>query len=80
MRRKAEHQKKYRSDPALRMRYEARWQVSRAIQSGKLKKKPCLECGEKKTEAHHRDYFKPLEVIWLCRNHHQAEHAKATGN
>lgn len=75
----AERAKKYRNDPILRMRHEARWQVGRAIRTGKLKKKPCERCGELKVQAHHRDYYKPLEVIWLCRPCHQREHAKAEG-
>ncbi len=31
----------------------------------------CYELGER----HHRDYDKPLEIIWLCKIHHKAEHA-----
>lgn len=31
-------------------------------------------CSEKKPDAHHPDYSKPLEVIWLCRTHHQQLH------
>jgi hypothetical protein len=36
---------------------------------------PCSICGEQKTiHAHHDDYTKPLDVIWLCRKHHQERH------
>ena len=43
----------------------------------KLDPKPCEICGsEKKVEAHHDDYNKPLEVNWLCRKHHLALHGK----
>lgn len=69
--------KKYRNDPKLRMKHEARWQVAKAIKLGLLKKEPCIKCGNVKSEAHHKDYYKPLKVIWLCREHHRAEHAKA---
>ena len=41
-----------------------------AIRSGKLIKQPCAECGKTKVEAHHRDYSKPFDVIWLCKKHH----------
>ena len=38
---------------------------------------PCVECGSMTNiERHHPDYSKPLEVIWLCRDHHRALHRK----
>lgn len=38
---------------------------------GKLVPEPCLSCGSTvKVEMHHRDYDKPLEVMWLCRRCH----------
>jgi hypothetical protein len=40
-----------------------------ALRNGTLKRKPCI-CGELKVEAHHKDYSKPLEVMWLCKKHH----------
>lgn len=30
-------------------------------------------------DAHHPDYLRSLDVVWLCRRHHQAEH-RATLN
>lgn len=45
------------------------------IKSGKLIKKPCEVCGyDKYVEAHHDDYNKPMEIRWLCRNHHREHH------
>lgn len=43
-----------------------------AIRNGKLIKQPCF-CKNIKSEAHHEDYSKPLEVIWLCKKHHSIE-------
>lgn len=40
-----------------------------AIRNKTLKRKPCF-CGELRSEAHHEDYSKPLEVNWLCKRHH----------
>lgn len=54
----------------------ARRLVKRAIKSGALIKKPCVRCGNKKVEAHHTDYSKPLDVVWLCRPHHLEEHRR----
>jgi len=50
--------------------------VRYAIRTGKLVKQPCWTCGEEKVEAHHPDYDKPLDVIWLCRKHHLEIHKK----
>lgn len=52
----------------------ARAKVAGALRAGRLKKLPCEVCGALKVEAHHADYAKPLEVQWLCHQHHrQAE-------
>ena len=40
-----------------------------ALRNGGIVKEPCL-CGEEKVQAHHEDYSKPLDVIWLCKAHH----------
>ena len=50
--------------------------VIRAIKNGVLVKQPCQMCGSKSfIHAHHDDYSKPLEVMWLCAEHHKARHA-----
>lgn len=46
-----------------------------AVKIGHIIKKPCEVCGEKAV-AHHPDYSKPLEVKWLCKIHHRAEHER----
>jgi len=48
--------------------------VAYALRARKLTKEPCVVCGNLKSEAHHEDYSKPLEVIWLCRIHHMERH------
>lgn len=57
-------------------KYKARKKLQYAVKSGRLKPQPCAKCGAKKTEAHHPDYSKPFEVIWLCNKHHLEEHGK----
>lgn len=61
-------------------RTKARYAVSNAIRDGRLSPWPVCavpECAEK-PEAHHPDYSRPLDVVWLCGSHHkQAHHAKA---
>lgn len=50
--------------------------VNEAIKSGKLKKPlKCSKCNHKKdVQAHHEDYNKPLDIIWLCPTCHSALH------
>lgn len=48
--------------------------IGNAIRDGKLKKNPCEVCGKLKVHAHHEDYNKPLEVTWLCVDHHYERH------
>ena len=50
--------------------------VNNAVRDSRLIKKPCEECGAKKVEAHHANYSKPLEVLWLCNKHHRQQHVK----
>jgi ribosomal protein S27AE len=48
--------------------------VSKAIREGRLDRNPCVRCGEAKSVAHHEDYDKPLEVMWLCQPCHKQRH------
>lgn len=48
--------------------------VQKALKKGILHKQPCEICGAEPAEAHHCDYNKPLDVIWLCRKHHVEWH------
>lgn len=34
---------------------------------------PCVKCGAK-AHGHHENYDKPLDVIWLCPQHHKDRH------
>ncbi len=49
--------------------------VYRALRQGTIKKQPC-HCGSKDVHAHHDDYSKQLEVMWLCPKHHGERHAQ----
>jgi hypothetical protein len=82
---------RFDADPALRkarnayqreyskidsIKKKARKQVYVEVRAGRIIKQSCEECRIKKTEAHHDDYSKPLEVRWLCKRHHVAAHKK----
>jgi len=47
-----------------------------ALRKGILERLPCQVCGEKKSQAHHTDYSKPLDVLWLCFRHHREAHGQ----
>ena len=48
--------------------------VAYALKKERLVRQPCEQCGEKKAIAHHEDYDKPLDVVWLCRPCHYTHH------
>jgi hypothetical protein len=47
-----------------------------AIRSGLLVRQPCAICGQKKVHAHHLNYKKPLDIVWLCMKHHMECHRR----
>lgn len=57
-------------------RHIARAYTQSYIKTGKLTPQPCRECGNPITQPHHIDYNKPLEIVWLCRQHHIEHHRK----
>lgn len=52
----------------------ARKATHSALARGILERKPCEVCGDEKSDAHHEDYSKPLEIRWFCRAHHMQHH------
>lgn len=54
----------------------ARQKVMSAVYSGRIvRPSNCSCCGKDcLPDAHHEDYYKPLDVIWLCRKCHQIKH------
>lgn len=66
-----------RSVKKYQYKQNARNRVYAAIKSGRLQKpEACENCGDrsKPPHAHHEDYNKPLEVMWLCRRCHTNIH------
>lgn len=58
-------------DPRRRI---ARNAIASAVRYGTMTRLPCEVCGEPRTQGHHEDYDKPLDVVWFCTRHHAARH------
>jgi hypothetical protein len=52
-------------------KYAAWTAVGHAIRDKRLIRQPCEVCGDPKSQAHHDDYSKPLDVRWMCFRHHR---------
>lgn len=49
--------------------------VGNAVRDGKLSPEPCEVCFRTHDiHAHHDDYAKPMDVRWLCNEHHKEWH------
>jgi hypothetical protein len=58
-------------------RRQAHILLGNAVRSGRVVPWPVCavpEC-DGRPEAHHPDYDKPLDVVWLCAAHHKQTHA-----
>ncbi len=58
----------------------ARWAhnaTRAALKRGLIERRPCEQCGNPETDAHHEQYDRPLLVQWLCRSCHMLLHSKA---
>ena len=67
--------KSYGQSNVLKTR--ARWSLKQAVYAGLIKRGVCVVCGKLETDAHHKDYSKPYDVVWLCRKHHmRVEHRR----
>lgn len=50
--------------------------VRKEIKEGRMKRDICAICGATENiQGHHKDYAKPLEVVWLCARCHARIHA-----
>ena len=62
-------------------RKRARMIAGNAVRDGKLAPWPACAhpegCECTNVEAHHPDYSRPLDVVWLCPAHHKQAHALA---
>jgi len=80
--RKTEHGKRKIKEYVEKNREKSmvRWKTNNAIRDGKLQKaEKCTVClSSEDIEAHHPDYEKPLQVVWLCKRCHMKIHKGET--
>jgi len=55
-------------------RKNARSKLNHYLRDNHIKRPSCEKCGNNKAEAHHFNYNKPLDVIWLCFKCHREIH------
>lgn len=65
--------------PEAKMKANARAYANVYERRGQLEKQPCEKCGNKKSQKHHEDHTKPLEVTWFCRPCHLEFHRVQNG-
>ncbi len=72
-----------RSEPGYRemaqKKVKAHVAVARARRLGEMEAAACAVCDDPNAIAHHEDYDRPLEVVWLCRSHHMQRHQEIDG-
>ncbi len=67
-----ERRRLFGKSPEGRIQKRAQSAVYYAVKKGYLvRREACQDCGRNaETEAHHEDYARRLEVIWVCRDCH----------
>ena len=71
----AKNPEKYREQERLyRERYPERKNAQMKAWRAYPKKVPCVICLSDGVHRHHRDYSKPLEIVWLCASCHKLLH------
>lgn len=56
--------------PPQRAKNKVRCKSRHALRKGVLKMEPCVACGDLEVEIHHQDYSRPMDVTWVCKEHH----------
>ena len=83
LKRERERRKRLRQDATYREEYnkatnarrrKARDYIRNRVRTGKLTREPCVFCGKRDGLAHHEDYSKPLDIVWVCHTHHAQIH------
>jgi len=60
--------------PEARAKQLCRQKSTDLWRSGQLKRLPCEQCGNPKSQKHYPDYSDPHRVMWLCEECHWRVH------
>jgi len=66
-------------DEVQKFKNKTRYKTKQAVNKGELVREGCRVCGEK-AEMHHKDYNDHLDILWLCKKHHEKEHHPENNN
>ncbi len=55
-------------------KYKARRKVMHEIEMGRMVRGVCACGSTENIQAHHEDYSKPMEVVWMCAVCHRKHH------
>ena len=73
--------KRYRKgNKKVKIQSLAQNKINKLITNGKVIRGKCSICGNTKSHAHHEDYSKPFDIIWLCALHHKQRHIELRGS
>lgn len=78
----SDKEKERRKNPDYQFKRRARTAVNHAVRDGRLTNPgKCSKCGkEGYSEAHHEDYSKKLDVVWVCKKCHMEIHHSNEGH
>lgn len=66
---------RYKEKESSAQKIRARNILNNKLAGGYIQKQPCERCGATdRIHAHHDDYSKPPDVMWLCPKHHKDRH------
>jgi len=61
-------------DPLSVLRKKTRRKTNDLLRKGIIQKQPCVVCRKRDVIAHHEEYSRANDVIWICEEHHKKYH------
>lgn len=61
------HRATHPISPTQKLKDNCRSYAQVYLKRGKLQRLPCITCASPNAQMHHKDYTKPLVIVWMCR-------------